>query len=90
MSFGSLPRSQGDGRKGHRAGAPFDVIYVGGSMPMIPRDLVEQLAPGGRLLLCVGPPDQAQEQVLVVAGRTAGEGTREVAICSTMMHGLTD
>jgi len=41
----------GDGRGGWAARAPFDCILVSGSVPEIPRALVAQLAPGGRLVM---------------------------------------
>jgi len=34
--------------------APFDLIFVGGAVSQIPEPLVEQLAPGGSMLIPVG------------------------------------
>ncbi|EDO44156.1 predicted protein [Nematostella vectensis] len=43
----------GDGRKGHAAGGPFDAIHVGAAAPTLPEELLEQLKPGGRMIIPV-------------------------------------
>lgn len=54
----------GDGTEGYPPLAPYDGIIVTAGAPFIPQPLVEQLAPGGRLVIPVG---QRYEQVLTVA-----------------------
>lgn len=44
----------GDGTLGWRPYAPFDVILVAAASPEIPSPLIEQLAPGGHLILPLG------------------------------------
>jgi protein-L-isoaspartate(D-aspartate) O-methyltransferase len=57
-----------DGTEGWAAMAPYDAILVSAGAPALPRPLVEQLAPGGCLVLPIGDRD---EQVLVRLRRTA-------------------
>jgi protein-L-isoaspartate(D-aspartate) O-methyltransferase len=54
----------GDGTIGWRKFAPFDVIVVSAGAPSIPHSLIEQLGPGGRMLIPVGDRN-SQELVLV-------------------------
>jgi protein-L-isoaspartate(D-aspartate) O-methyltransferase len=44
----------GDGARGQPRRAPYDVIVLTGSTPVLPGALREQLAPGGRLFAVVG------------------------------------
>lgn len=44
----------GDGARGWAAHAPYDVIIVSGSLPLLPKSLLEQLKVGGRLAAVVG------------------------------------
>ena len=56
----------GDGTLGWRPFAPYDAILVAAASPEIPAPLVEQLAPGGRMVIPLG--DRAN-QTLTLARR---------------------
>ena len=45
---------EGPLRDGHAAGAPYDVIFIGGSVEEVPEALHSQLAEGGRLVAVEG------------------------------------
>jgi len=44
----------GDAARGWPARAPYDAIVLTGSTPLVPEELFDQLAPGGRLFAVVG------------------------------------
>jgi protein-L-isoaspartate(D-aspartate) O-methyltransferase len=47
---------QGDGAQGWPKHAPYDVVVLNGSVPVIPRAIAAQMRAGGRLFAVVGDP----------------------------------
>ena len=58
-----------DGTAGWKVYSPYDAILVAAGGPEVPEPLMEQLAPGGRLVIPIG--ETQRSQVLVRVRRTA-------------------
>jgi len=64
-----------DGHRGWPAGAPYDAILVTSAATEVPAALLDQLAPGGRLIIPIGAPGAVQE--LKVIEKLASGSLRE-------------
>ena len=65
----------GNGAQGWSNGAPFDVIVVSGSLPVLPESLLQQLKVGGRLAAIIGQAPAMKAQLITRTGE-AGYDTK--------------
>ncbi|EGV49973.1 protein-L-isoaspartate(D-aspartate) O-methyltransferase [Candidatus Endoriftia persephone] len=65
IGYNNIHYRVGDGRNGWAEEAPFDIILVTAAAVEVPPTLIEQLRPGGRMVLPVGERYAAQELVLL-------------------------
>ena len=65
LGFDNVEIVEGDGTRGCRDHAPFDAILAAASGSHVPRALIEQLAPSGRIVMPVGDPGRVQELIKV-------------------------
>jgi protein-L-isoaspartate(D-aspartate) O-methyltransferase len=65
----------GDAARGWPGHAPYHVIVLTGSTPVLPRAFLDQLEPGGRLFAVVGEPPVMGARLLVAAGPQSQRGT---------------
>ena len=70
--FRNVHVREGDGNLGWPEAAPFDAIIVTAGARRIPPALIQQLKPGGRMVIPLGP-SWAQEQMTVVEKRPDGQ-----------------
>jgi len=75
LGYGNIEVRLGDGYQGWPEKAPFDGIVVTAAVPSVPQALVEQLKPGGRLVIPVG--GQGDVQVLKLLTKRADGGCDE-------------
>ena len=71
MGYKNIVTKLGDGYKGWKEHAPYDIIIVTAADDHIPQPLIDQLAENGRLVMPIGSPSSAQQ--LVLATKKSGK-----------------
>ncbi len=78
MGYRNIEVKIGDGYAGWPEKAPFDGIVVTAAAPQVPKALVDQLKPGGRMVIPVGGSGDIQHLKLLVKRADGGYDERKV------------
>lgn len=78
LGYDNVSVRAGDGWAGWPAAAPFDAIIVTAAGPEIPPILLEQLKPGGRLIMPVGEHNGGQNLTVVEKDQTGAITQRSI------------
>ena len=78
LGYSNIETRQGDGYRGWKDHAPFDGIIVTAAASSIPSPLVEQLKPGGRMVIPIGRPFATQQLLLVQKDAEGRVTTRQL------------
>jgi len=78
----------GDACHGWRRHAPYDVIVLTGSVPLLPPDFAAQLKPGGRLLAVVGEPPVMTARLVSWMGDGAWNEVGLFETCIAPLHNV--
>ena len=68
-----------DGYDGWVTEAPFDAILVTAAMEQVPRELIDQLRPGGVLIAPIGPRSESQQLSVLRLRETGQLQTQQIA-----------
>ena len=77
----------GDGWQGWPKYAPYDGILVAAAAPEVPQKLLEQLAPGGRLIMPVGPSGRQELVKITRRGDHFEQQTLDVVTFVPLVRG---
>lgn len=86
-SVANVTVETGDGAQGWVAHAPYDVIVLSGSTPVLPESILRQLKVGGRLAAVVGEAPAMQMQLVT---RTAEDAFSTINVFETVVAPLVN
>ena len=77
----------GDGSDGSSPGGPFDIIVLTGSVPRLPKALLDQLTPGGRAFAVIG---ERPIMTATIVAATAAGALHSVELFETLLTPLAN
>ena len=78
LGYDNIEVRSGSGYHGWKEKAPFDAIIVTAAATHIPQSLIDQLKPGGRMVIPVGLPYMHQELMLLIKSKSGATHTESV------------
>jgi len=87
LGLGNVTIRSGDGTKGWPEQAPFDRILVSAAADDTPANLLEQLRPGGIMVLPVGQTDEVQQLIKI---EKTESGPRYTELCDVLFVPLVE
>ena len=72
LGYGNVALHLADGYHGWKENAPYDAMLIKESVAEIPGALWQQLRPGGRMVIPLGPPEGDQVLTLVIKHKDGG------------------
>lgn len=79
LKYENVTVRTGDGYVGWPEHAPFDIVIVTAAPEHVPQPLIDQLKPGGRLIVPVGPRFTVQQLQLIEKDASGAVTTRNVS-----------
>jgi protein-L-isoaspartate(D-aspartate) O-methyltransferase len=86
LGYGNVVVRHADGYYGWKEAAPFEAIIVTAAASQIPPPLLQQLKPGGRMMIPVGGPFAPQYLMLVEKNAAGRISTRQVLPVAFVPH----
>ena len=77
----------GDGADGLSSEGPFDIVVLTGSVPRLPKSLLDQLVPGGRAFAVIGEPPV---MTATVVSASAAGASHSVELFETLLASLAN
>jgi protein-L-isoaspartate(D-aspartate) O-methyltransferase len=78
LGYANAHARAGDGYPGWPEAAPFDAVIITAALGHVPQPLVDQLAPGGRLVMPLGDPGRFQQLAVFVKSAAGDLERRDV------------
>lgn len=78
LGYGDVEVRHGDGHDGWREAAPFDAVIVTAAAGYVPPPLLDQLKPGGRMIIPIGSVYGVQNLILVEKDAAGDVRTRQL------------